>query len=202
MKILLYNLKKGLLICLALVIICGVAFPLAVTGIGNILFPSKAKGSIVSVDGKEVGSKLIGQEFTSDKYFIGRVSAVNYNSYKEGDGEYKGVATGSGNLSSSDPKLMERINKDIEEILKKNPGLKRGDIPDDLITSSASGLDPHISLQAAKIQVPRIAKATGMSEKDIMKIIEKYTTKKALGVIGEDTVNVLEANIDIYKATK
>ncbi|MEF9953037.1 potassium-transporting ATPase subunit KdpC [Clostridium sp.] len=199
MKILLYNLKKGLLICLTLMLICGVVFPLAVTGASNLLFSSKAKGSMVTVDGKEVGSKVIGQAFTDEKYFVGRVSAVNYNTYKEGDPNYKGVATGGFNQAQSNPELMKRINKDIDEFLKKNPDVKKKDIPADLITASASGLDPDISVEVAKIQVPRIAAATGKTEADIMKIIEKNTKQKVLGVFGEETVNVLGANIDIYK---
>ncbi|MEG2812949.1 MAG: potassium-transporting ATPase subunit C, partial [Clostridium sp.] len=149
MKILFYNLKKGLIISLVLIVLCGFVFPLAVTGVSNLLFNDKATGSMITVNGKEVGSKFIGQAFTSDKYFTGRISAVNYNTYKEGDPEYKGVATGGSNLAQSNPKLMERINSDVEAFLKKNPNVKKEDIPADLITASASGLDPDISIEAA-----------------------------------------------------
>lgn len=188
---------------LIMFIICGLIYPLATTGIGQLFFPSQANGSIVYVDGQAVGSKLIGQDFADARFMKCRPSAVNYNIYTEeekADGTYGGVATGSENLAPTNPDLLKRIEADIEKFLKANPTVKKGDIPADLLTASGSGLDPHISPQSAKIQIPALIETTGLSEDTLNQIVKNNTSGKLLGVFGEETVNVLGVNLEISKA--
>ena len=157
-----------------------------------------------TTDTKEaVGSALIGQDFTEDCYFQGRVSAVNYNTYTEEQkesGEYAGVASGSYNYANSNPELKERMEKDLEQFLKEYPGVKAEDVPAELLTASGSGLDPHISPESAEVQIPTVAKNSGLSEEEVKKIVEENTEKKTLGVFGEERVNVLGCNLDIAAA--
>ena len=183
--------KKSILVSIALMILCGLIYPLAMTGISQLVFNKKANGSMIVVDGKEVGSELIGQNFTDPKFFRGRVSSVNYNTYTEedtkpdenGKAAYSGVGSGSQNLAPSNEALKERVEKDIEDFLEAHPGVKKEDIPTDLLTSSGSGLDPNISPEAAKIQIPAVSKASGISETDLQKIVDKYTEGKSLGYL-------------------
>lgn len=197
--------KKSILITIVFMVICGLVYPALITGIGQLFFNREANGSMIAVDGKEVGSALIGQNFSSDKYFHGRVSSVNYNTYTEADTKpdkdgkvaYAGVGSGSQNLAPSNKALTDRVQKDIDDFLKAHPGVKKEDIPTDLLTSSGSGLDPDISPAAAKIQIPAVSKASGISETDLQKIVDKYTEGKTLGVFGDPTVNVLKANLEI-----
>lgn len=189
----------------AMFILCGFVYPLAMTGISQLLFSRQANGSILQNNGQAVGSEFLGQNFTDPRFFHGRVSAYNYNTYKpedkipdkEGKTSYAGVSSGSANLAPSNPALVERVQKDIDEFLKENPGVRKEDIPTDLLTSSGSGLDPHISPEAAKIQIPALAKATGISTADLEKIVEKYTEGRALSIFGEARFNVLKANMEI-----
>lgn len=202
--------KNALLLSLVLIVLCGLIYPLGMTGLSQLLFNHKANGSVITVNGKEVGSEFIGQNFTDDKYFHGRISAVNYNTYKEEDTKpdkdgkttYGGVGSGSQNYGPSNPALAERVHKDIDEFLKNNPNVKKEDISTDLFTGSGSGLDPHISPKAAEIQIPRISKATGITSKDLIEIVKKCTDGKALGMFGEERVNVLKANIQINNLIK
>ena len=165
---------------------------------------------MIVVGGKEVGSEFIGQNFTNPKFFRGRVSSVNYNTYTEDDMKpdengkvaYSGVGSGSQNMAPSNKALKERVEKDIVDFLKSHPGVKKEDIPTDLLTSSGSGLDPDISPEAAKIQIPAISKASGISETDLQKIVNKYTESKSLGIFGESRVNVLKVNIEIASILK
>lgn len=198
-------LKKAILVSITLMLLCGIIYPLAMTGISQLVFNKKANGSMIVVNGKEVGSELIGQNFTDPKFFRGRVSAYNYNTYTEADTKpdkngktaYSGVGSGSQNLAPSNEALKERVQKDIEDFLKSHPGVKKEDIPTDLLTSSGSGLDPDISPESAKIQIPAVSKASGISEDELQKIVDKYTEGRSLGLFGEPRVNVLKVNLEI-----
>jgi len=198
-------LKRSVLITIVFMVMCGLVYPALITGIGQLFFHKQANGSMITVDGKEVGSALLGQNFSSDKYFHGRVSSVNYNTYtasdtkpdKNGKVAYSGVGSGSQNLAPSNKALKERVQKDIQDFLKSHPGVKKEDIGVDLLTSSGSGLDPDISPESAKIQIPAVSKASGITETDLQKIVEKYTEGRTLGVLGEPRVNVLKANLEI-----
>lgn len=197
--------KRAIVVSIVLMILCGIIYPLALTGISQLVLNKKANGSMISINGKEVGSKLIGQNFTDPKFFRGRVSAINYNTYKVADTKldkygkiaYSRVSSGSENLAPSNKELKERVQRDMEEFLKLHPGVKKEDIPTDLLTSSASGLDPNISPKAAKIQIPAVSKASGISEAKLEKIVDKYTEKRSLGIFGEPRVNILKLNIEI-----
>ncbi|MEB6549688.1 potassium-transporting ATPase subunit KdpC [Heyndrickxia sporothermodurans] len=177
---------KNIRISLALLLICGLAYPLAMTGISQVIMPAKADGSLITdEDGNIVGSELIGQMFTDPSYFSGRVSSIEYNA----------AGSGSGNYAPSNEDMIERTKKDIDAFLKNNPDVKKEDIPADLLTNSGSGLDPHISPMAAEIQVPRVANERGLSEDKIMNLIEEYTEGRQFGFFGEPRVNVLQLNI-------
>ena len=203
-------LKKSVLLSVVMLVLCGLIYPLAMTAIAQVLFNNKANGSMVSLNGKVVGSKLIGQNFTDKRFFCGRVSSSNYNTYTKADIKpdskgniaYAGVTSGSTNLGPSNPALMARVKKDMAAFLKNHPGLKAKDIPTDLLTSSASGLDPNISPQSAKIQVAAVSKATNISSSDLNNIITKHTEGKILGIFGEPRVNVLGANLEIANILK
>ena len=194
---------------IAFMLICGIVFPMLLSGLGYLFFPDETRGSLIEVDGKVIGSKFVGQEFTKPYFMKGRPSAVHYNTYfisDEGkkvysDGsEFTGIASGSQNLAPSNPLLAERVKNDIDVFLEKNPEIAIKDIPTDLLTASGSGLDPHISLASAMVQIPAIASASGLSEEELIEIVEKNTTHKLLGVFGEEAVNVLLVNIDIANA--
>ena len=208
------SLRAPVLVTLVLLLICGLIYPVVMTGLSQALFPSQANGSIIYVDGQAVGAKNVGQDFTEDYFMWCRPSAYNYNTYYEedtdGDGqveqyyndgsEFAGLSSGSNNYAPSNPALTERVEADIEAFLEKNPGLTREDIPTDLMTASGSGLDPHISPMSAEIQIPRIVEASGLSEDVVRQIIADNTNGKTLGVFGEETVNVLGVNVDIAQA--
>ena len=202
-------LRPALTITLVLMLICGLAYPLFMNSLSGILFPDQANGSLVMADGKAVGSAYVGQEFTADYFMKGRPSAVHYNTYTVNpdgkeiylDGsEFAGLASGSSNYGPSNPALAQRVDMDIDAFLAANPGIKREDIPTDLMTASGSGLDPHISVRSAAIQLPAIAEASGLSMEVLNQIVEDNTTGKLLGIFGEETVNVLGVNIDIAEA--
>lgn len=201
---------RAITVTIALFILCGFIYPLAMTGISQLIFHQQANGSILQINGQKVGSELLGQNFTDPRFFHGRVSAVKYNTYKpedkmpdkEGKIAYSGVSSGSANLAPSNPALVERVKNDIEEFLKANPEVKKENIPTDLLTSSGSGLDPDISPEAAKIQIPAITKATGISSDELSKIVEKYSVGRTLGIFGEPRFNVLKANLEISSRLK
>ena len=202
--------KKAIFISIVMMVLCGIIYPLALTGISQLIFNKQANGSMIVSSGKEVGSELIGQSFTDPKFFRGRVSAVNYNTYTESDTQpdkdgkkaYNGVSSGSQNLAPSNEALQERVKKDIDDFLKSHPGVKKEDIPTDLLTSSGSGLDPDISPESAKIQISAVSKASGISETELQKIVDKYTEGKSLGIFGEPRVNVLKVNLEIDSILK
>lgn len=201
------TLIRAAAVSLVLLLICGVIYPLGMTGISQLIFPGQANGSIVYYNGKPAGSELLGQAFTDPRFFHGRVSAVNYNTYTEADTKpdssgktaYTGPASGSANLAPSNPALAERVKNDIDAFLAANPGVKKEDIPADLFTSSGSGLDPDISPEGAAVQIPGISNATGISTADLQNIVSKYTEGRFLGIFGESRVNVLKVNMEIAK---
>lgn len=197
--------KKSILLSITFMVLCGLIYPLLMTGISQLVFNKKANGSMITVNGNEVGSELIGQNFTDQRFFRGRISSVNYNTYTEADtvpdesgkAAYSGVASGSQNLAPSNDALKERVQKDIDDFLAANPGVKKEDIPTDLLTSSGSGLDPDISPESARIQIPSVSKASGIGEADLQKIVDKYTEGRTLGIFGEPRVNILKVNMEI-----
>lgn len=200
------SIKSPILVTIIFMILCGLIFPLVLSGISMLLFPKQAKGNLIEVNGKAVGSATVGQEFTQPYFMKGRPSAVHYNTYTEdengnkilSDGsEFLGPASGSENYGPTNPELAKRVETDIEEFLKQNPDVKKEEIPTDLFTASGSGLDPHISPKAAEVQIPAIAESSGISEKVLKEIVEESTDKKLLGIFGEETVNVLEVNLQI-----
>lgn len=196
-------------VTIILMLICGLAYPLLMNGLSKVMFPNQAKGSLVVADGEVVGARYVGQEFTEPYFMKGRPSSVHYNTYEIGaDGEMRyldgtpfcGVASGSYNYAPSNPALQERIKADIETFLLENPNIRPDEIPADLMTASGSGLDPHISVEAAKIQLPAIAEASGLSVEELEQIVKDHTTGKLFGLFGNEVVNVLEVNVDIAEA--
>jgi len=204
------TLFNAIRISLVLLVVCGLLYPLAMTGLSQIIFPKQSGGSMINYRGKPVGSELLGQNFTDMRFFHGRVSSVAYNTYskadtipgKDGKTAYRGVSSGSANLAPSNPVLVERVKKDLTEFAKTHPGVSPDQIPTDLLTSSGSGLDPNISPASARIQVPAIAKATGISSGDLEKLVAQYTEGRTLGIFGEPRFNILKANLTIAKRLK
>lgn len=193
---------KPLMLTLVLMLICGLAYPLLMTGLGQAFFPHQAAGSLVTVNGQAVGSRLVGQDFTDPRFMKCRPSAVSYNTYTQADkdnGSYAGVASGSQNLAATNPALVERVKKDMAAFLEANPDIKKEDIPTDLLTAPGSGLEPYISPASAAVQIPALVKATNLSENHLKDIVKKHTQGKFLGVFGGETVNVLLVNLDIAK---
>ena len=197
--------KTAFCVSIAMYLLCGFAYPMVLTGISQIIFPNQANGSLVEMDGKVVGSTLVGQDFTDERLFHCRPSAYNYNTYTQEDkenGTYTGLSSGSNNYAVSNPKLKERLNQDIIKFLKENPTITRDEIPSDIIAASGSGLDPHISVEAANVQVDRIVKNTQLSEAKVKDLIKKNTVGKLFGIFGEETVNVIELNLSLVKELK
>lgn len=203
-------LKTAIVFCIVMMVICSFLYPLALTGVSQATMKEKANGSLVDAEGnltadreEAVGSELLGQDFSEDYYFKGRVSSVNYNTYtqeQKESGEYGGVSSGTFNYGNSNPELKERIQNDLDAFLASHPGVKPEDIPADLLTASGSGLDPHITPKAAKIQIPYVAENAGLSEEEVTEIVEENTEHKVLGIFGEERVNVLKCNLAIANA--
>lgn len=175
-----------------LVVLCGLIYPAAITGVAQVTMKNNAEGSLIYDKGKVIGSKLIGQEFKSPKYFQGRVSSI----------EYKAEGSGSNNYAPSNPELLQRTEQSIEKWKKDNPSVPVTEVPMDLITNSASGLDPDISPKSAYAQVDRVAKETQISKDKLKDMIASHTEGRALGLYGEERVNVLKLNIEVQKLTK
>ncbi|HEY6340211.1 MAG TPA: potassium-transporting ATPase subunit KdpC [Bryobacteraceae bacterium] len=177
----------GLRINIFLTILFGVAYPLVITGISQLAFPHKANGSLIVSDGKTIGSELIGQNFTRPEYFQPRPSAA-------GNDGYDPTASGGSNFGPTNQKLIDRVKASIEKFRKENPDYK-GPIPADLVTASASGLDPHLSPDSAKAQAPRVANARGARPDQVQQLIAQFTEMPSLGLLGEPRVNVLKLNL-------
>ena len=202
MSKLLKEMKTPFLVTLALLLICGLVYPLLLTGISQVIFPKQANGSLITANGKTVGSALVGQDFTDARFMKCRPSAVNYNTYTQEDkkdGNYTGVSSGSKNYAPTNQELSKRVQEDITAFLKENPSIKKEDIPTDLLTASGSGLDPHISPESAAVQIPALIQSTGLSENTLKQIVKDNTQEKWLGIFGEETVNVLNVNLQIAK---
>ncbi len=202
MNAILKGIKKPLLMTIVMLLICGLAYPLLLTGVTQLLFPDKANGSVVIIEGQAVGSELVGQDFTDARFMKSRPSAVNYNTYTQEDkenGNYAGIGSGSKNYAPTNPDLVKRVQKAIAEFLKANPSVKKEDIPTDLLTASGSGLDPHISPAAAAVQIAALSESTGLSQEVLESIVKNNTKEKFLGIFGEETVNVLMVNLEIAK---
>lgn len=176
--------------------ITGALYPLAITGIGQALFHDKANGSLLQRDGKVIGSSLIGQSFADEKYFHGRPSATSAPDPKDPsktvDAPYNAAASSGSNLGPISVKLSDRLKADVEAVRKSGA---TGPIPADSVTTSASGLDPHISVENALLQVPRVAKSRNLTEAQVRQILLAHAEARSLGVIGEPRVNVLAVNL-------
>src|SRR5215467_9231096 len=197
------EIRPAIVFVVALTLITGLLYPLAMTGIAGVIFPRQAQGSLIERDGKVVGSELVGQEFTSDKYFHGRLSATTApdpkDSTKTVPAPYNAANSGGSNLGPTNKALIERVQGDIDTLKKENAS---DPIPPDLVTTSASGLDPDISPAAALFQVPRIAKARKMPEDRLRQLVSEHTEARFLGLLGEPRVNVLALNLALDAAEK
>jgi K+-transporting ATPase ATPase C chain len=171
----------------ATTVLLGFVYPLVVTGLAKVMFPDKSSGQLIERNGKIVGSRIIGQPFTGPGYFYSRPSAAGNNGYDAAN-------SGGSNLGPTNQKLIDRVKQDVAALQAENPGKP---VPIDLVTASASGLDPHISPAAADFQAPRVARERGMSEDEIRRLIAKHTEGRQLGFLGEPRVNVLELNLDL-----
>lgn len=182
------NLTTAVLMTVVTTILLGLVYPLVVTGLAQVIFPDQANGSLIKrADGAVIGSRLIGQAFSSPGYFRSRPSAAGANGYDA-------AASSGSNLGPTNQKLIARVKADVEKLQAENPGKP---IPIDLVTTSGSGLDPHISPAAAEFQVPRVARERGMREDELRQIISAHTEGRQFGFLGEPTVNVLELNLDL-----
>ncbi|NUQ64766.1 MAG: potassium-transporting ATPase subunit KdpC [Pirellulales bacterium] len=186
--------KPAVLIFVVLSLLTGVVYPLLVTGVAQLLFPSQANGTLVYENGKPVASALIGQPFDAPRYFWGRPSATSRV-------PYNAAASSGSNLAPTNPTLLKFVRVRIETLRVADPGNK-APIPVDLVTASGSGLDPHISPAAAEYQVGRVAKARGMGENAVRQLIVERTERRTLGLLGEDRVNVVQLNLDLDRASR
>jgi K+-transporting ATPase ATPase C chain len=193
------EIRPAIVILLALTLVTGLAYPLAMTGIAQVLFPDQARGSMIARDGTVVGSSLIGQVFADDKYFHGRPSATNtpQDPTKNVDAPYNTANSGGSNLGPTSKMLADRLAADVEKLKAENPSVP---VPVDLVTTSGSGLDPHISPAAALFQVPRVAKARNMPEDRLRQLVQDETEGRFLGLLGEPRVNVLALNLALDRA--
>jgi len=183
--------KTSILFTLVTAVLLGIGYPLVVTGVAALLFPHQAAGSLIMKDGQVIGSELLAQSFTSDRYFHPRPSAA-------GNG-YDATSSGGTNLAQSNAKLVQRIQGDIDKLAAQNPGKP---VPIDMVTTSGSGLDPDITPDNADYQAARVAKARGLTEEQVRGLIAQHTAGRTLGLLGEPRVNVLELNLALDKMGK
>jgi K+-transporting ATPase ATPase C chain len=197
------EIRPAILILLLLTLITGLAYPLAMTEIANAVLPKQAQGSLIERDGKVIGSALIGQEFKSDKYFHGRPSATTApdpaDSAKTVPAPYNAASSGASNLGPTSKALNDRIKEDVDKLKAENPS---SPVPVDLVTTSASGLDPDISPEGALFQVPRVAKARNMPEERVRQLVSENISGRLIGLFGEPRVNVLALNLALDAASK
>lgn len=185
---------KALAILLVFTVICGLVYPLVITGIAQLFFPNQANGSMIEVNGKKYGSALLAQQFTGNQYLWGRVMNLDTKTFKDSNGKALMYAVPS-NLSPSSNEYKTLVQERVKKIQDADPTKKGVPIPEDLVTCSGSGLDPHVSPAAADYQVDRIAKVRNIPTQKVRDIIAKYTSGRFLGLFGENTVNVLEVNL-------
>ena len=183
--------KTSIRFTLITTVLLGLAYPLVLTGIAGVLFPHQAAGSLILKDGHVIGSSLLAQSFTSDRYFHPRPSAA-------GNG-YDATSSGGSNLAQSSQKLVQRIQGDIDKLAAQNPGKP---VPIDLVTTSGSGLDPDITPDSAYYEVHRVAQARHLSDNAVSKLVAAHITPRTLGILGEPRVNVLELNLDLDTMAK
>ncbi|MGD0421107.1 MAG: K(+)-transporting ATPase subunit C [Xanthobacteraceae bacterium] len=190
------EIRPAIVVLVALTLITGLVYPLAITGIAGVIFPKQAEGSLIERDGKVVGSALIGQEFKSDKYFHGRPSATTApdpnDATKTVAAPYNAANSGGSNLGPSNKALIDRVQGDLDALRKENPSAA---VPADLATTSGSGLDPEISPEAAYFQVPRVAKARNLTEDQVRQLVSDRVMDRTFGILGEPRVNVLLLNL-------
>ena len=196
------EIRPAIVLLLGLTLITGLAYPLAITGIAGFVFPKQAQGSLIEKDGKVVGSALIGQEFKDERYFHGRPSATTApdpnDSTKTVPAPYNAANSGGSNLGPTSKALADRLKEDVDKLKAENPSAA---VPIDLVTTSASGLDPDISPEAALFQVPRVAKARNLSEERLRELVNQNTQGRFAGLLGEPRVNVLALNLALDAAT-
>jgi K+-transporting ATPase ATPase C chain len=195
------EIRPAILVLLLLTLITGLAYPLAMTEVAGAIFPRQAQGSLIERDGKVVGSALIGQEFKDDKYFHGRPSATTApdpaDASKTVPEPYNAANSGASNLGPTSKALNDRIKGDVEKLKAENPSAR---VPIDLVTTSASGLDPDISPEGALFQVPRVAKVRGIPEDRVRQLVAENTSGRLIGLFGEPRVNVLALNLALDAA--
>jgi K+-transporting ATPase ATPase C chain len=181
------NLLTAVLMTIVTTVLLGLIYPLVVTGLAQVIFPDQANGQLIRKDGVVIGSRIIGQPFGGPGYFRSRPSAAGAAGYDAG-------ASSGSNLGPTNQKLIDRVKADVEKLQAENPGKP---VPIDLVTTSASGLDPHISPAAAEFQIPRIMRERGLSETEVRQLITAHTEGRQFGFLGEPRVNILELNIDL-----
>ena len=190
------HIRPAIVMIVVMTVITGIVYPLLMTGIAQAVFPYQANGSLIEKDGKVIGSALIGQNFTSDKYFHGRPSATTEPDPKDPTKTvpvpYAADNSGGSNLGPTSKALVDRVKDDAAKLAQENPNTP---IPSDLVTTSASGLDPDITPAGALFQVPRVAKARGLAEDKVRQLVEDHISGRLFGIIGEPHVNVLRLNL-------
>lgn len=195
------EIRPAIILLVALTFITGVIYPFAMTGIAHVIFPIQSQGSLVEENGRIVGSALIGQQFQSDRYFHGRPSATvapdPNDPTKTVPAPYNAANSGGSNLGPTNKSLIERVQGDMDRLQQENPS---AEVPIDLVTTSGSGLDPHISPAAALFQVPRVAKTRNMSEDSVRRLVDEHVEGRTLGILGEPRVNVLALNLALDRA--
>jgi potassium-transporting ATPase KdpC subunit len=195
------EIRPAIVVLIALTAITGLAYPLAMTAIAGLIFPYQAQGSLIERDGKVVGSALIGQEFSTDRYFHGRPSATTAPDPKDPTktvpAPYNAANSGGSNLGPTNQALVDRVKQDVDKRKRENPSAP---VPIDLVTASGGGLDPHISPEAALFQVPRVAKARNLTEDRLRRLVNEHIEGRTLGLLGEPRVNVLALNLALDRA--
>jgi potassium-transporting ATPase KdpC subunit len=195
------EIRPAIILLVALTLITGLVYPLAMTGLAQVLFPSQANGSMIVRDGKVIGSALIGQQFTGDGYFHGRPSATTApdpnDATKTVGAPYNAANSGGSNLGPTNKALIDRVKEDVDKLKAENASAP---VPIDLVTTTAGGLDPHISPEAALFQVPRVAKARNMPEDRLRQLVGQNVEGRTLGFLGEARVNVLALNMALDRA--
>ena len=194
MKILKNIFPKAVLIFVIFTVLCGIVYTGVITGIAQVFFPEQANGSIIEIDGKKYGSELLGQQYTDNKHMWGRIMNIDVTTYVDDKGQPVIYASPS-NLSPASKDYEQLVAERVDKIRASHPDQENTAIPEDLVTCSGSGLDPHISVAAAKYQIHRIAKAQNISDSQVQKIVDECTDGRFLGIFGEETVNVLKVNL-------